>query len=69
MLNRRRLADDQPQSLAGWRSADGGVYRRPAVVVSFSVLRTALPQGGGGTRSTIAHVLLLFVPIAASAHV
>ena len=30
-LNRRRLADDQLQSLAGWRSAEVRVYRMPAV--------------------------------------
>ena len=34
-LNRRRLADDQPQSLAGRRSAEVRVYRRPAVFFLF----------------------------------
>ena len=43
MPNRRRFAEDRTQPLAGRRSAEGRVYRRPAGF--FLVLRIALTAG------------------------
>ena len=46
-LNRRRLANDQPQLHAGWRFARVRVSRRPAGFFFFKVLRTALCWAAG----------------------